>query len=229
MATVKQQVKRRMPKLFRILHARPKLVASIALGVAVMLLAPRQWEIVTRILLGWDAGVVLYILIVSWIIARLESRAQLDHIRERAAKEDEGRGAILILTVTATLASLAAIIVLLGQGDGEDAPSQLIFASATILLSWGFVHLIFATHYAHEFYSEGPAASGLKFPGSEKPDYLDFLYFSFVIGMTFQVSDVAVTSRSIRQTVLAHAIVSFLFNVALLAIVINIAAGAIRS
>jgi uncharacterized membrane protein len=89
------------------------------------------------------------------------------------------------------------------------------------------VHFIFATHYAHEFYSEGAAASGLNFPGRHKPDYLDFMYFSFVIGMTFQVSDVAITSRSIRHTVLAHAIVSFLFNVALLAIMVNIAASAL--
>jgi uncharacterized membrane protein len=115
----------------------------------------------------------------------------------------------------------------LGEGQGKSDPMQLIFAGATILLSWAFVHSIFATHYAHEFYREGPSASGLKFPGGDKPDYMDFMYFSFVIGMTFQVSDVAITSRSIRHTVLAHAIVSFLFNVALLAIMINIAASAI--
>ena len=225
--TGKEKIRRRLPKILRILHARPKLMISIVLGVAVMLAMPSNWELVTRILLGWDAGVVLYIGIVAWIIARLESRAEADHIRAHAEKEDEGKVAVLILTVTATLASLAAIILLLGKGDGPNAPPQLIFASATVLLSWGFVHLIFATHYAHDFYSEGPAASGLKFPSGNKPDYLDFIYFSFVIGMTFQVSDVAITSRRIRQTVLAHAIVSFLFNVALLAIVINIAAGAI--
>jgi uncharacterized membrane protein len=222
----KQQARRRLPKIFRIIHARPKLVASVLLGLAVMLVAPSDWELVTRILLGWDAGVVLYIGIVSWIIMRLESRAEMEHIRARAAKEDEGRVSILVLTVIATLASLAAIIILLGQEEGKNAPLQLMFAAATILLSWAFVHLIFATHYAHEFYTEGKAG-GLKFPGGEKPDYLDFIYFSFVIGMTFQVSDVGITSRSIRQTVLAHAIISFLFNVALVAIMVNIAAGAI--
>jgi uncharacterized membrane protein len=227
MVVSKKKIERRLPKIFRIAHARPKLIISMLFGVAVMLILPSDWRPVTRVLLGWDAGVVLYICIVSWIIARLESRAEMDHIRAQAAKEDEGRVAVLVLTVTATLASLAAIVVLLGQGQGKSSPPHLIFASATILLSWAFVHLIFATHYAHEFYREGPTASGLKFPGGEKPDYLDFVYFSFVIGMTFQVSDVQVTSRSIRQTVLAHAIVSFLFNVALLAIMINIAASAI--
>jgi uncharacterized membrane protein len=98
---------------------------------------------------------------------------------------------------------------------------------ATILLSWTFIHMMFALHYAHEFYGEdeGPAG-GLAFPGGdERPDYWDFVYFAFVIGMTSQVSDVAVTSREIRRTVTAHGIVSFVFNVALLALTINIASG----
>jgi uncharacterized membrane protein len=104
----------------------------------------------------------------------------------------------------------------------------LLFAVATVLLSWAFVHSIFAVHYAHEFYRKGTTASGLEFPGGDAtPDYSDFFYFSFVIGMTFQVSDVQVTNRSIRRAVLAHGIVAFLFNVALLAIIINVAAGAI--
>ena len=165
MTVSKQQVRRRMPKIIRIARARPKLVVSVMLGLGVMLVTPSDWDFVTRILLGWDAGVVLYIGIVSWIIVRLEAAAEMDHLRERAAKEDEGKVAVLVLTVTATLASLAAIIILLGQDQGKSAPHQLIFASATILLSWAFVHLIFATHYAHEFYSEGATASGLKFPG----------------------------------------------------------------
>jgi uncharacterized membrane protein len=223
----KQQARRRLPKIFRILHARPKLVASVLLGLAVMLITPSDWDRVVRVLLGWDAGVALYIGIVLWIIVRLEAPEELEHLRTRAAKEDEGRVAVLVLTVIATLASLATIVILLGRDQGKDAPPQLIFASATILLSWAFVHFIFATNYAHSFYSEGATASGLKFPGGEKPDYLDFLYFSFVIGMTFQVSDVGITSRSIRRTVLAHAIISFLYNVALLALMVNIAASAL--
>jgi uncharacterized membrane protein len=227
MTIEKQQARRRLSKTFRIIRSRPKLVGSVLFGVAVMLLTPSDWDLVTRILLGWDAMVVLYICIISWSIMRLESRAEMAHMRARAEREDEGKVAVLVLTVSATIASLAAILVLLGHGQGKNAPLHLIFASATVLLSWSFVHLIYATHYAHEFYSEELRASGLKFPGSDKPEYLDFVYFSFVIGMTFQVSDVTITARSIRHTVLAHAIISFLFNVALLAIIINIAASAI--
>ena len=224
-ASKQKEAWHRLPKIFRVLHARPKLVISVALGVAVALSLPAEWRPITRSLVGWNAGVVLYLCVVYWIVARSE----VSHIRGHAAKEDEGSVAILMLTVTATLASLAAIIIHLGEGEGKSSPPQLGFAIATMLLSWFFIHSIFALHYAHEFYRESASASGLKFPGSEKPDYWDFIYFSFVIGMTFQVSDVQVTARKVRHTVTAHGIVSFLFNVALLAIMINIAASAISN
>jgi uncharacterized membrane protein len=97
------------------------------------------------------------------------------------------------------------------------------------MLSWFFVHSIFAVHYAHEFYGDtGRKSSGLNFPGDDQPDYWDFMYFSFVIGMTSQVSDVAVTDKRIRQTVGLHGVISFFFNVALLALTFNIAASAIQ-
>jgi len=131
--------------------------------------------------------------------------------------------------VAAALASLGAIFAELGTSTpGESRPpSHLVLATLTILLSWAFIHTIFALHYAHEFYDEA-AGQGMTFPGGDpNPDYWDFVYFSFVIGMTSQVSDVAITSKVIRRTVAAHGVVSFLFNAALLALTVNIAAGAI--
>ena len=223
MATSKQEAWRRLPKILRILHARPRLTVSVVLGVAVAFLLPSEWRPITRSVIGWDAGVVLYLCAVYWLIVRSE----VSHIREHAAKDDEGRVAILALTVAATLVSLAAIVVQLGQGGGQSAPPQLMFAIGTILLSWGFVHSIFALHYAHEFYGEKPAAGGLKFPGNNKPDYLDFVYFSFVVGMTFQVSDVAVTNKWIRRSVAAHGVLSFFFTTTVVALTVNMAANAI--
>lgn len=225
MTAKKQEQPGRLTKLFRILHARPKLLFSVIVGLGVIAILPPEWRLATRGLIGWDIGIGLYLCIVYWIVARSE----VGHIRQHATKEDEGRIAILVLIVAATVVSIVAIILLLGKGQGEatsESP-QMMLAIGTIFLSWAFVHSIFAIHYAHEFYTESPPASGLQFPGDRKPDYWDFVYFSFVIGMTFQVSDVAVTSRSIRHTVTAHGIVSFLFNVALLAITVNIAASAI--
>ena len=100
-------------------------------------------------------------------------------------------------------------------------------AAFTIVLCWAFTHTMFALHYAHDFYDQRGPEGGLTFPGNEKPDYWDFVYFSLVIGMTSQVSDVAVACRPMRRTVTAHGVISFFFNAALLALLVNIAASAI--
>jgi uncharacterized membrane protein len=197
---------------------------SLAIGllVAGVLAIVTDWRLATRLLAAWDVYVGLYLA----LVAHLMSRSEIARIRERAAIEDEGQWAILALTVVAALASLAAIFAELRQG-GDRQPGHVALAAGTILLSWAFIHMIFALHYAHEFYDEA-AGGGMAFPGGEtEPDYWDFVYFSFVIGMTSQVSDVGVISRQIRRTVVAHGIVSFFFNVALLALTINIAASAI--
>ena len=137
--------------------------------------------------------------------------------------------AMLVLTVASALASIAAIVAELSStlSGGARQPTQLVLAITTIVLSWAFIHTMFALHYAHEFYDD-EGGGGLTFPGpDEEPDYWDFMYFSFVIGMTSQVSDVGITSKPIRRTVAAHGVVSFVFNVALLALTVNIAASAI--
>jgi uncharacterized membrane protein len=218
---------RRLPRPVRIIMARPRLFVAALVGLSVIAMTPDSWLLATRLLVGWDVGIGLYLLADYQLIASCDA----DHIRRRAAIADEGRVTILVLTVAAALASLGAIIALLGstRAGGRDA-LQLALATLTILLSWAFIHTIFALHYAHEYYGEFGAkrrgASGLTFPNEAKPDYWDFVYFSFVIGMTSQVSDVAVASKPIRRTVAAHGIVSFLFNAALLALTVNIAASA---
>src|SRR5206468_3849458 len=135
--------------------------------------------------------------------------SNVNRIRERAQQEDEGQFMILTLTATAALASLAAIVAEIGSGaGGQRHMDQLAFAIVTIGLSWALIHTIFALHYAHEFYDEEDGR-GLAFPGGdEHPDYWDFVYFSFVVGMTSQVSDVGVTSKEMRRTVAAHGVVS---------------------
>ena len=210
----------RLPKIVRIVRARPRLLLAALLGVAVAVVLPADWRISTRVLVGWDAGVAFYLVAAFMLMGR----ADIGRIRRRAAVQDEGRFAILVLIVAAALASLGAIVAQLGAGR---MPAHLALATLTILLSWALVHVIFALHYAHEFYAAGGRGGGLAFPGNEEPDYWDFVYFSLVIGMTSQVSDVAVTGRTIRRTVAAHGVVSFLFNAALIALTVNIAASAL--
>jgi len=216
----------RLPLLFRVVSARPRLFSSAAVGVVLTIGAAfaTKWGFATSLLTGWDIAVALYLGLAFHMFAT----STVEQIQKHAARQDEGQLAILTCTVAAAVASLAAIFAVLGSAHGAPRPGNpLILATCTILLSWAFIHTIFALHYAHEFYDE-TAGRGMAFPGDDPhPDYLDFVYFSFVIGMTSQVSDVAITSKLIRRTATAHGVVSFLFNAALLALTVNIAAGAI--
>lgn len=216
--------------IVRVTRAHYRLAVAFALGVAISILSyggllplpPHDELLATHLLRGWDLGVILYLVLASYAM----SNARVADIRRRAAAQDEGASAILLLTGIAGLASFGAIIAELGHSKSPE-PRELILATATILLSWTFVHTIFAVHYAHQYYSDDDRAGGLVFQGDEDPDYWDFVYFSFVIGMTSQVSDVAVACKPIRRTVTAHGIISFIFNAALLALTVNIAASAI--
>jgi len=216
------------PWLVRVVRSRPRLFGSVAVGIvataALALLT--VWRPVTQLLVGWNIGVTLYLI----LVIHLMTGAKAHHIRRDAQLQDEGRLTILVLTVTAALASLAAILTELASPTRSTVPRQpiqLVLATITILLSWTLIHTIFTLHYAHEFYDE-TRGRGLAFPDGEKePDYWDFIYFSFVIGMTSQVSDVGVTNKRMRRTVAIHGIVSFFFNAALLALTVNIAASAI--
>src|SRR5919204_57472 len=210
----------RYPRAVRIVRARPRLFLSALIGLIVIAALPADWKLTTRMLIGWDVGVALYLAAAYATLAR----ADIHHIRRQSALQDEGRFGLLVLTVFAALSSLAAILVELGTTPGASRePVRLVLATVTIVLSWSFIHTIFALHYAHEFHAAHRKGGGLAFPGNDEPDYWDFVYFSFVIGMTSQVSDVAITSRNIRRTAAAHGIVSFMFNAALLALTVNIA------
>jgi uncharacterized membrane protein len=212
----------------RIIKARPRLFLSAVVGLIAILVLfiACDWRVATKVLVGWDIGIGIYLVLAFYLMARSDAH----RIRRRASMQDEGQVAMLVLTVSAAAASLAAIFAELSTSGGATRQAgQLILATATIVLSWAFIHAMFALHYAHEYYGEGRdhRTGGMTFPGPDEPDYWDFAYFSFVIGMCAQVSDVVVTSRIIRRTVLAHSIVSFLFNAALLALTVNIAASAI--
>ena len=220
----KTSAKRRL-WIVRFVHFHIRLVAAIILGGAVYALLPGDWSPVTRMLLGWNVGIVCYLAAVAVMMARTSDTG----LEERATtEEDEGAVAILILTIAAAAASLGAIFVELAQAKSNGAASghHVALAISTVLLSWAFTHTIFALHYAYDFYGAGQRAKGLRFPEEDRPDYWDFIYFSFVIGMTFQVSDVQVTNKGIRRLVAAHGVVSFLFNTTVIALMVNLATDA---
>ncbi|HMN84840.1 MAG TPA: DUF1345 domain-containing protein [Bauldia sp.] len=217
-----------LTRIGRVVTGRPRLFVGLATAIAVAAaaaalgLAP-----LTAALVGWDAGIVVYLVLFAALV-RASGPAD---VRRRAAGQDVGSVLVLILTAAAALTSLVAIYVEVGQTAGDPLVLwRLALIVATVGLSWFLVQTIFATHYAHEYYGSGSGdgGGGLEFPGRDQaPGYADFLYFALVIGMTSQVSDVAVTSARMRRTVSAHGVVAFWFNAAVLALLINIAAGLI--
>ncbi|HXO72283.1 MAG TPA: DUF1345 domain-containing protein [Bradyrhizobium sp.] len=214
---------RKMSKPVSVVYARPRTCISIAVGIVAFFLLPNSLRLVTRLLTSWDIFVSLYLVLVCTLVFG----SGLAHIRRNAVLQDDGRFLILMVTAVGAFASIAAIIFEL-DGTHRGTP-ELALATLTIALSWAAVHTTFALHYAHEFY-RGAEPGGLQFPSGdqhEDADYWDFVYFSFVIGMTAQVSDVGITDKSIRRTATAHGIISFIFNTALVALMVNIAASAI--
>jgi uncharacterized membrane protein len=216
---------RKMSRPMRAVYARPRTFLAVAVGIVAFFLLPGSMRLITRLLVGWDIFAALYLVLVYIMILRCEQH----HIRRNAVLQDDGRFLILMVAATGAFASIGAIVSELGTA--HRGALELAHATVTIALSWAAVHTIFALHYAHEYY-RGAKPSGLQFPSGEThdhADYWDFVYFSFVIGMTAQVSDVGITDKTIRRTATAHGIISFIYNTALLALMVNIAASAIAS
>lgn len=214
---------RNLPMPVRVVYGRPRTFIAIAAGIAAFFLLPHTLRLPTRLVIGWDAFAALY-LVLAYIMML---RCDVAHIRRSAVLQDDGRFLLLLLTALGAFASLAAIVFELGASKGST--QGLVLAVVTIALSWAIIHTAFALHYAHEFH-RGGKPGGLQFPSGDahvEADYWDFVYFSFVIGMTAQVSDVGITDRIIRRTATVHGIISFVFNTALLALTVNIAASAI--
>lgn len=214
---------RKLPAPVRVVYARPRTFISIAIGIAAFFLLPGSLRLVTRLLIAWDIFAAFYVALAYAMMFRCDH----SHIRRNAILQDDGRFLILLVTAFGAFASIAAIVLELGAANR--GPYQLTLAVVTIALSWASVHTTFALHYAHDYY-RGAKPGGLQFPSGDKndhADYWDFVYFSFVIGMTAQVSDVGITDKIIRRTATVHGIISFVFNTALVALMVNIAASAI--
>ena len=214
---------RKLPMFLRVVVARPRTFIALGVALAVFFLLPESRRLVTRALVGWDVFATVYLILAYSMMFRCSH----EHIKASAILQDDGRFLILMVTQLGALASIAAIVFELGT-TGRSVPG-LTLAVVTIALSWTLVHTTFALHYAHDYY-RGSKPGGLQFPSGdsmEKPDYWDFVYFSFVIGMTAQVSDVGITGRIIRRTATVHGVIAFVFNTALLALMVNIAASAI--
>jgi len=222
--------RRRLPKPLRVIWARPRLFVSVSIGLAVGLVMPAEWRSVTRALIGWNVAIWLYLCAALVMIVRSEHR----DIHRRAVMQDDGRYFILTLAALSSTISFGAIFAQLANIKEMPASAKglhISLALATIVGSWFFVHMTLALHYAHEFFrvskpdAKGKWLGGIEFPGVLCPDYFDFLYFSYVIGVACATADVNITGTSLRRLALVHCILAFFYNNAVLAMSINIGAG----
>lgn len=216
------------PFIARVVLARPRLLICLMIGLATLVLLPDSvaHQAITRGIISWNIGACLYLL----LAARMMFWSTHERMRTRALQHDEGRILVLILVVSAAIMCIGAIVAELAvvkDLKGSLRYAHIALAGLTIVSSWAFTQVMFALHYAHDYYATEVrgAHGGLDFPGGHAPDYGDFLYFACVIGTSGQTADVSFSSRTMRRTGLVHCVLAFFFNTTLVALTINIASG----
>lgn len=206
--------------------SRNRVLVSLAVGLIVgaLIALVSAWQL--AVLVGWCVASASWLAQVWWRIAAMEA----DETRRLATREDNSRASASVLLVTASVASLigAALGLVKSHEAGPTLDALLTVAAAlTVILSWAVVHTVFTLRYAHQYYSPDPGGFNFK-SGEYNPDYRDFAYVAFTVGMTFQVSDTDVTHSEIRRTVLRHSLLSYLFGAVIVALMVNIIAGLLR-
>ena len=213
---------------FEKINSVQKLLICVGLAVAVYFIVEiKNIDALTHIMIGWDTFSVCMI-VMAWITFFITTAKQ---ISIQSKVQDANRSIIFIIILICTLASfLTVLLLIVTKKNGQDGSAwRLAIAVAGMIFSWFLIHTTFTLRYAHIFYGDHESkpnthAGGLDFPGEKLPDYLDFAYFAFVLGMTFQVSDVQITSRRFRRMALLHGLISFIFDTTMIALTINILA-----
>jgi uncharacterized membrane protein len=210
----------------KLLRYHPRFWISVIAGIAIAFLLPGHSSVLSRVLVGWNCGVDLFlVLIFVWM-----SGLTAQQICSRYIEEDESAPVILVVVTIAAMLSLVAIVeplATLKRAAGAERIAHFALATLTLVNSWVLVPTMFTTHYADRFYSAKENERPLHFPQTPMPVFWDFAYFSFTIAAACQTADVSTTQASIRKVVIAHTVVSFLFNASILGFAINVTAGLI--
>jgi uncharacterized membrane protein len=210
-----------------ILRLHPRLLAATLIGIVVFIVARDARSTLAAGIVAWNAGCWSWIAMMGWLMAREDARGR----HEVQAPEDIAAWLVLVLICIASVVSIAAIVYELSQAHDAAQPSgrlHYLLAGVTVAGSWLAVGIAFATHYAHLYYAADAARRPLRFPEEGAvPDFADFLYFAFTIAVAAQTSDVSVVSTDMRKVVVAHSVLGFLFNVAIIGFSINVFAGAV--
>jgi uncharacterized membrane protein len=210
--------------LTRIIVGHWKFWTAAVTGGAVYHALPHDWSTMTRTLTAWDAAVTLLLALTFALLPRLSSK----QLQEQYKEDDPSAPVILAVVIVAAILSVAAIVMFLStlkQVPAAQKAAHILLAAFTIIVSWVLVPTIYALHYADLFYSAPPERRPLLFPGTDQPAFWDFAYFSFTIAAACQTADVSTLGVKIRKNVIAHSVISVLFNVSILGFAVNITAG----
>ena len=214
--------------IVRLIRSRPNLFAAFLMGLIIdfFLAELIAKQSITRHIIALNSGAILYLVLATQMMFFSDQKKML----RRSELQDEGQIVTMILSLGAVTTSLVTIVAELSvakEMHGWFRYEHMALAALTILTSWAFIHLMFAIHYAHDYYLNlsKNLPGGLEFPGNTLPDYADFLYFSSVIGTSAQTADVSFTSKKMRRFGAIHCVFSFFFNTTILALTINIASG----
>ncbi|HEY6893905.1 MAG TPA: DUF1345 domain-containing protein [Rhodanobacteraceae bacterium] len=205
----------------RIVRRRPHFSTAAALFLVLLAtMLGAGFGLARGMLYAFDAAALIFLAGVVWMFGRSSTTL----IRARVAEQDAGRWGVLWSGVAVSAVAVVSLGIELRAS--ESGVMTIVLAAASLVLSWCFLNTMFALHYAHEYYrASSDKVAALAFPSCDDPDYWDFMYFAFVLGMTFQVSDVQIQRRSVRRVALAHGIVAFFFDVFILALSVNVVAG----
>lgn len=209
---------------------RPYLSATFSLGLVIYAVLHffTDWQWATCLQIGWNIAIWLYLFLTLKMMWHLDAT----HILQRAKHQDEGKWVILCVVLIAIVICFISIVVQLSHVPKDQATLKgilILLTIGTIFSTWLLLHTLFAIHYAHDYYlaKSRHADGGLDFPKTEQPDYLDFIYFSYIIGTSAQTADVSITSSQLRHLNIFHCVLAFIFNTMILAVAINVAASLI--
>lgn len=213
----------------RVAAGHPRTMSALLVVLMSYVALPHAASPLTRAIIAWDIGALVLLGLSAWMFATEGNDAA---IARNARRQQEGEWTVFAVTIAGVAFSFAALGGELATTKGLSASVRTlhtILVATTLFVSWLVTHVVFALRYAHEYYAgktaPGDVDGGLRFPGTKPPDYWDFIYFALVLGMTFQVSDVAITSRKLRRLATLHGLLSFLFNTIIVALTVNIAAS----
>ena len=211
----------------RVLLGHARLFLALLVGIAALAFFPRDWPGRPRGIAAWDIAAAAYLAMMMLMFATCPP-AQMP---ANARAQEDGEWTLFFLVLAGIIISFVAILGEFGSMKNAAAAAKemkVALVAVTLALSWLLAQVVFALRYAHEYYSgppEGPVDGGLTFPSQPEPDYWDFVYFSTVLGMTFQVSDVNITSRKFRRLATLHGLMGFVFNTVIIALTVNLASG----